>query len=121
MATLPAEIAENAPAKPPRSRRYIPLALRIFLGLLVITALGSGWFVLRGYRQLAAIREIDAWDLRLEPGNPWADASGYVRYPDVDPVTEQVDAMDAVRSYEANIAAVEATKSMFASAIQLLA
>lgn len=70
---------------------------------------------------VAAIREIDAWDLRLEPGNPWADASGYVRYPDVDPVTEQVDAMDAVRSYEANIAAVEATKSMFASAIQLLA
>lgn len=68
-----------------------------------------------------AIRQADSFDLRFLPGHPYADDRGYVRYPDVDPVLEQVDALDAVRAYEANIAAVEATKSMFASALAILA
>jgi len=71
--------------------------------------------------RVAAIREGDSFDLRFQPGHPYADATGYVRYPDVDPVFEQIDALDAVRAYEANIAAVEATKSMFSSALGLLA
>jgi len=70
---------------------------------------------------VAAIREGESFDLRYQPGHPYADDRGYVRYPDVDPVFEQVDALDAVRAYEANIAAVEATKSMFASALAILA
>lgn len=70
---------------------------------------------------VARIREADSFDLRFLPGHPYADDRGYVRYPDVDPVLEQVDALDAVRAYEANIAAVEATKSMFASALAILA
>jgi len=70
---------------------------------------------------VAEIRESDSFDLRFQPGHPYADERGYVRYPDVDPVLEQIDALDAVRAYEANIAAVEATKSMFASALAILA
>lgn len=71
--------------------------------------------------RVAAIREADSFDLRFQPGHPYADAAGYVKYPDVDPVLEQVDALDAVRSYESNIAAVEATKSIFSSALGVLA
>jgi len=70
---------------------------------------------------VAAIQESDTFDLRFQPGHPYADTEGYVRYPDVDPVIEQIDALDAVRAYEANIAAVEASKSMFSSALGLLA
>jgi flagellar basal body rod protein FlgC len=36
-------------------------------------------------------------------------------------ITEQMNAMEAARSYEANIAAVEATKSMISIALQTLA
>lgn len=71
--------------------------------------------------RVAAIREGDSFDLRHQPGHPYADAAGYVRYPDVDPVIEQIDALDAVRAYESNIAAVEASKSIYASALGLLA
>ncbi|MBX3355955.1 MAG: flagellar basal body rod protein FlgC [Phycisphaeraceae bacterium] len=71
--------------------------------------------------RVANIRESDSFDLRYQPGHPYADAEGYVRYPDVDPVMEQIDALDAVRAYEANIAAVEASKSIYASALGLLA
>lgn len=71
---------------------------------------------------VAAI-QIDAGPLRpvLEPGSPFANADGYVYYPNVDPVIEQMNAMEAQRAYEANITAVEATKSMFSVALRLLA
>ena len=57
----------------------------------------------------------------LEPGSPYADEDGYVYYPNIYPVIEQVNAMEAARAYEANISAIEATKSMFSVALQIIA
>lgn len=67
--------------------------------------------------------EVDRGPLRpvYEPGSPFADADGYVSYPNVDPVIEMMNAMEASRSYEANITAIEATKSMITAALQILA
>ena len=56
-----------------------------------------------------------------EPGNPDADADGYVDYPNIDPAMEQINALAASRAYEANITAAEATKSMLAASLRLLA
>lgn len=58
--------------------------------------------------------------MRYEPGSKFADENGYVGYPNVNPVMEQMNALEAVRSYEANIAAVEATKSMMTIALQIM-
>ncbi len=71
---------------------------------------------------VAAI-EIDSGPLRTkyEPGSPYADADGYVRYPNVNPVIEQLNAMEAARSYEANITAIEATKSILSVALRIIA
>jgi flagellar basal-body rod protein FlgC len=71
---------------------------------------------------VAAI-EIDPSELTMkyEPDSPYANAEGYVGYPNVNMITEQMNAMEAARSYEANIAAVEATKSMISIALQTLA
>ncbi|MBN2563523.1 MAG: flagellar basal body rod protein FlgC [Phycisphaerae bacterium] len=55
------------------------------------------------------------------PGHPDADASGMVAYPNVDMSTEMINAMVAVRAYEANVTAIEATKSIVASTLRLLA
>lgn len=62
------------------------------------------------------------WD----PSNPFAKPEGhpdhgYVYYPNIDPVTEQVNALEAQRAYEANVVAAEATKSFTAQALRLLA
>lgn len=67
--------------------------------------------------------EIDQGPLvpRLEPGSPYADADGYVKYPNVDSVIENMNSLEASRAYEANIAAIEATKSMMSVALQILA
>lgn len=59
--------------------------------------------------------------MKYEPGSPFADKNGYVGYPNISPVVEQLNAMEALRSYEANIAAIEATKSMMSVALELLA
>jgi flagellar basal-body rod protein FlgC len=58
---------------------------------------------------------------RHDPGSPFADADGYVLYPNVHLPMEQLNAMEAARAYEANIAAIEATKSMLSVALQILA
>ncbi len=56
-----------------------------------------------------------------DPGHPHADARGIVYYPNVDLATEMVNAMVAVRAYEANITAMEATKSIIAGSLRILA
>ncbi|MCA9283923.1 MAG: flagellar basal body rod protein FlgC [Phycisphaerales bacterium] len=57
---------------------------------------------------------------RFEPGSPYADAGGYVLYPNVNVVVEELNAMEAVRNYEANAAAVEATRAMINTALQMI-
>ncbi len=58
---------------------------------------------------------------RYEPGNPLdTDGDGYVLYPNVSSEIEQVNAIEATRGYEANIAAAEATKRMMQAALSLI-
>lgn len=55
-----------------------------------------------------------------DPGHPDADARGIVLYPNVDQTTEMVNGMVALRAYEANLTAIEMTKSMVASTLRIL-
>ena len=57
--------------------------------------------------------------VRYEPGHPDADASGFVLYPNVNPVQEMVDLMGATRAYGLNSSAVQAEKGMIASAVDI--
>lgn len=56
-----------------------------------------------------------------DPGHPDANADGIVYYPNVDLATEMINAMVAARAYEANVTAIEATKSMIAGSLRILA
>jgi len=47
-----------------------------------------------------------------DPSHPDADVNGYVTYPNVNTVTEMTNMIDASRSYEANVTAFSAAKSM---------
>ena len=59
-------------------------------------------------------------NLKYEPSHPDADANGYVAYPNINPVIEMADLVEATRSYQANVAAFESSKNMANSAISLL-
>ncbi|NLE29446.1 MAG: flagellar basal body rod protein FlgC [Phycisphaerae bacterium] len=71
--------------------------------------------------------ELDPSEFRLvyDPGHKNAiqegPNAGYVRYPNIDPATEYVNAMEASRAYEANLASYELSKSMIVSSLKILA
>ncbi|NLJ99590.1 MAG: flagellar basal body rod protein FlgC [Tissierellia bacterium] len=69
------------------------------------------------------IREIvedeTPFKLKYEPGHPDADENGYVSMPNVEIVKEMVDMIDAQRAYEANITAMNSTKSMLMKALEI--
>jgi flagellar basal-body rod protein FlgC len=54
-----------------------------------------------------------------DPGHPQADKNGYVSMPNVNVVTEMVDLMSATRAYEANVAAINATKKVLQAALDI--
>jgi flagellar basal-body rod protein FlgC len=58
--------------------------------------------------------------MHYEPGNPDADKNGMVAYPAINPVSEMVDMMGAVRSYQLNASAVNAAKQMIQQSIDIL-
>ena len=57
--------------------------------------------------------------MRFEPGHPDANEEGYVAMPNVNMMEEMVNLMEASRSYEANVAAFNASKSMWQAALDL--
>ena len=58
--------------------------------------------------------------LKYDPTNPDADANGYVAYPNINPVIEMTDLIEATRAYQANVAAFQSSKAIAQSAIGIL-
>jgi flagellar basal-body rod protein FlgC len=85
-------------------------------------AMGAGS---RGADASAAVRvtgivEADTPALaRYEPGNPLADANGYVYAPNVNVVEEMVDMISASRSYQNNVEVMNTSKEMLLATLRL--
>jgi flagellar basal-body rod protein FlgC len=65
---------------------------------------------------------VDPSDFRMkyEPGNPAADAKGYVKLPNVNSLIEMTDMREAQRSYEANLRAIDVARTMLQRTIDLI-
>jgi flagellar basal-body rod protein FlgC len=61
-----------------------------------------------------------AFRVKHDPGNPAADASGDVKYPNVNSMVEMTDMRDAQRSYEANLNIISATRRMIQRTLDIL-
>jgi flagellar basal-body rod protein FlgC len=55
-----------------------------------------------------------------DPGNPEADAQGYVKMPNISTVTEMTDLISESQSYQSDVTAMQTAKSMFTSTLGLL-
>lgn len=73
---------------------------------------------------LVRVRNIgfDRAPFRVEqdPGNPAADANGFVKLPNINIVMEMADMREANRSYEANLQIVKQTRDLSSMTIDLL-
>jgi flagellar basal-body rod protein FlgC len=57
--------------------------------------------------------------LKYEPNHPDANEQGYVAYPNINVMEEMANMISASRSYEANISALNTTKSMAMKALEI--
>jgi len=74
------------------------------------------------------LQRVEIVDITVDPGppkvvydprHPDANALGYVGMPDINVMEEMVNILSATRSYEANVAAVNAAKSMVNKALEI--
>jgi flagellar basal-body rod protein FlgC len=56
----------------------------------------------------------------FQPGNPAADAKGYVKMPNIEPMVEALDMREAQRAYDANISVIETVRAMNTSTLDLI-
>ena len=57
--------------------------------------------------------------LKYEPDHPDANAEGYVAYPNINLMEEMTNMIQATRSYEANVSAMQATKDIANSSLEI--
>jgi flagellar basal-body rod protein FlgC len=81
------------------------------------TTLGGG---LQGVKMSKTAPDQTAFRSEYQPGNPSADAKGYVKLPNVDPLVEALDMRDAQRAYEANLSVIENARAMQSRTLDLL-
>jgi len=72
-------------------------------------------------RVSAIVEDPSPFRVESDPSHPLRDENGNDAYSNVQVIQEMVDMMMANRSYEANVTAMEVTKSMFSSALRILA
>jgi flagellar basal-body rod protein FlgC len=58
-------------------------------------------------------------EMRYEPGNPLANAEGYVYAPNVNTVEEMVDMISASRAYQNNIEVLNTSKELLLATLRL--
>ena len=104
-----ADSTAKTPDQDPYKRKIISFAAELDkkLGVDMVTVKGVSQ-VQGGFGRL------------YEPGNPAADASGYVKTPNVNAITEMMDMREAQRAYDADLNVIDAAKAMLSRTIDLL-
>lgn len=104
-----AESTARTPEGEPYRRKLLEVAARRDRETGAVVATVRRWTVDR--------RELP---LRYMPGHPAADATGYVRFPNVNPLIELMDMREAQRSYEANLNAMQMARTMVQRTLDIL-
>ncbi len=66
------------------------------------------------------VRDQTPFKKEFDPGNPAADATGYVKRPNVEMMVEMADMREASRSYEANLQMIKQARDMASTMVDLL-
>ena len=72
-----------------------------------------------GVEQAMILQSTEQHRVSYEPAHPHADEDGFVKYSNVDLLTEMMSMMRSVRAYEANVKAVNAYKAMVQQALEI--
>jgi flagellar basal-body rod protein FlgC len=81
-----------------------------------VTTAGGG----QGVKMSKVAADQSDFTTKYAPGHPGADAKGYVKLPNVDPLMEALDMQEAQRAYQANLNVIETAQSMDSSTLSIL-
>jgi flagellar basal-body rod protein FlgC len=76
--------------------------------------------LLTGVNVQAIVDSKDKPIMKYEPNHPDANKDGYVAYPNINPVIEMVDLIEAMRSYEANVSSFQTQKTMDTKTLDII-
>lgn len=116
MDVIASNIANAETTRTPEGGPY--LRQRVVFTPITTTSAGSslrsmsGGSVGQGVAVTAVLKDSNAVKATFEPNHPDADPDGYVRSPDIEPVSEIIDMMAASRAYEASVTVMNTIKNM---------
>ncbi len=73
-----------------------------------------------GVKLAQVVPDNSDFTLEFDPSHPAADANGYVKRPNVNPLIETMDMRDAQRAYEANLNIIETSRAMTEKTLDIL-
>ena len=112
----------NGPGGQPYQRQEVVLQqVGSNFGQTLAGAMGGGGAPTPGGVEVAAIvGDRTPGQLVYAPGNPAANAQGYVRMPNVNSVTEMTDLISESDAYQADVTAMDTAKQMYSKTLDLL-
>jgi flagellar basal-body rod protein FlgC len=84
------------------------------------TRVGAPGSQVEGVKMTKVMPDQSDFRTEYEPGHPGADARGYVKLPNVDPLIEALDMREAQRAYEANLNVIETSRQMDQRTLDIL-
>jgi flagellar basal-body rod protein FlgC len=99
----------------PYQRRDVVFTSQNINELWTESALRTGYLennLDQGVKSEITLASENEYVLQYQPGHPDADADGYVKMPNVDPLEETVNMMSASRSFEANATVFNTAKEL---------
>jgi len=88
-------------------------------GTVLKNATGNSISGQLGVRATGIIEDKSPYKKVYQPGHPDADQEGFIYLPNVDILKETADLLTATRAYEANVTALNSTKSMLLKALEI--
>jgi flagellar basal-body rod protein FlgC len=82
--------------------------------------IGDGASAGTGVKLAAVVKDNAPPHEVFDPSNPFADENGVVKEPNVNPVYEMVDMMQATRSYQANLSVIQSANTSAMKTLDLL-
>jgi flagellar basal-body rod protein FlgC len=73
-----------------------------------------------GVKLAQVVPDNSAFQEEFDPSHPAADASGYVKKPNVNPLIETMDMREAQRAYEANLNVIDTARAMTQKTLDIL-
>jgi len=115
-----AETTVGANGQPYQRQEVVLQAVNDNFQTTLQSALGTNAPVPGGVEVAGIVNDPTPDQLVYDPGNPEANAQGYVKMPNVQPVTEIVDMIDESNSYQADVTAMNTAKTMYSDTLDLL-